>query len=76
MGVVLIIAGIVLVIVSGKITRRYFKHRLPLDGLSNHDKADLMEASAGTGVVPSWVSLLNLVGWAIGVIGVIVLLAG
>jgi len=76
MGLIVIIAGIALILVSGSVTRSSFKKNLPLDGLSNHEKADLMEASAGSGAVPAWVSAMNLLGWAIVVIGVIALIAG
>ncbi len=74
-GIILIILGVVLILVSGRLTGHYFKQRLPLDALSSHEKADMMEASAGKGVIPTWVSGMNLLGWVVAVIGVVVLIA-
>lgn len=65
-GLVMLVVGIGALLVSGSVTRRRVGEAFgQVDDTS-------MRMSTGTGVVPKWVSLLNLVGWALIVVGLIV----
>jgi len=62
----LILIGVAGIVLSAALTKSQFnKNRLPFD---------LLEHSAGTGLVPSWVSFINIASWIILVIGVLSLL--
>lgn len=69
-GVILIVAGIVAIGASGAMTRR----RVGLT-FGRVDEVS-MRFSEGTGVVPTWVSLINLGGWVLIIVGVIVVAIG
>lgn len=62
----LAILGAVAVVVAGVITTR-----LVTRTFGDSSRFSMMSAQ-GTGVVPSWVSLINLGGWALIVVGLIV----
>ena len=63
---VLIFVGVVGIALSAVLTKRRFnKSQLP---------PGLLEHTAGTGLVPSWVSLINIVSWIIVGIGVVSLI--
>ena len=60
-----IIIGVVGIVLSAVLTMQQFnKSRLP---------PELLEHTAGTGLVPSWVSFVNIVSWFILGIGVLAL---
>jgi len=64
--VALIIIGVAGIAVSGVLTKRRFnRSRLP---------PELLEHTAGTGLVPKWVSLLNIVSWIVLGIGTLSLI--
>ncbi len=52
-----IIAGIITIIISGVLTN-YFRKKVGFP-------KELAEHLPGTGVIPKWVSLINLGGWAL-----------
>jgi hypothetical protein len=59
----LILIGIVGIVLSATLSKQRFnKSRLP---------PEVQEHTAGTGLVPSWVSLVNIVSWIILGIGVL-----
>jgi len=60
-----IIIGILAVLASPILSRQYIDRKLP--GLP----AELTRDVAGRGIVPSWVSTINLVGWGLIVLGVL-----
>lgn len=68
-GVVLIIVGIIALITSAVLTNKY------VTGTFGEVTPASMRMSEGTGVVPSWVSLINLAGWTTAAIGAVVLVA-
>ena len=62
----LIIVGLAGIALSAVLTKRRFnKSRLP---------PVLLEHTAGTGLVPSWVSLINIVSWVVVGVGVLSLI--
>ncbi len=69
MSVGLLIIGFVGIAASALLTRNYWRRA----GLHSYEARN---ASAGTGIVPSWVSLLNLASWLCLLLGVVMLLYG
>jgi len=71
-GVVLIIAGIVLTQISGALTKKIIRANNPD---ANHYSAAEMKEEwqrvSGTGLIPSWVSLISLGGWGVAIWGVV-----
>lgn len=63
---VLIVIGVVGIILSAILTRQKFNR----SGLPSQ----LLEHTAGTGLVPSWVSFLNIASWVILAIGILLLI--
>jgi len=53
MSVLLIIVGIGSILFSAIKSRQ----------LASHIPPELLEETTGTGIVPSWVSLINILGW-------------
>lgn len=65
MGFVLIVVGFVGIVVSGNMSTRRFKQ----SGLPPESWKD----TAGTGLVPAWVSFINIGSWVVLVLGVLAL---
>ena len=63
--IITLVASVVCLFVTGNLTASYLKK----SGFTNED----WESVAGTGVVPSWVSLLSLASWVGVVVGVVLL---
>lgn len=61
----LLIAGIIGVVASGLISRHYIDKAMP--GLPR----ELHGETAGKGIVPGWVSILNFASWGAGILGVL-----
>ncbi len=61
MSVLLIIVGIGGILFSAIRSRQ----------LASHIPPELLEETAGTGIVPSWVSLINIMGWLAIIAGLI-----
>jgi hypothetical protein len=65
LGIVLIIAGIFFLILGGKTTKRCLeKNNLAVLVMTPQQIKEEQQKVCGTGVVPGWVSLLVLAGWA------------
>lgn len=60
---ILILLGLVGVVLSGILTKRRFNQ----SGLPS----ELLEHTAGKGLVPAWVSALNILSWIVLGIGVV-----
>ena len=70
----LVLAGVGAILVSGLLTGSYARRNAPwIAHLDAGDRADALNEMAGTGVVPKWVSHINLMGWGLLVIGLILI---
>lgn len=65
MGIALIVAGVIGILVSGTMSTRRFK--------STGLPAESWKHTAGTGLVPQWVSFMNLASWVVLALGVVLL---
>lgn len=73
-GLGLIVVGLIGIVASGKLSNFHVRRHDPDFFSKDHEVMKARwRAIKGTGVVPSWVSLLNLLGWGSGVIGLILL---
>ncbi|MDA2934830.1 hypothetical protein MYX82_10880 [Acidobacteria bacterium AH-259-D05] len=61
MATFLLIAGILAIVFSAVKSRQ----------LTAHIPPELREHTAGTGIVPSWISLINILGWITVLAGVV-----
>ena len=68
-GITIAIIGIVAMFTGGRITSVLIRRTHGPDIFASKERT---HATTGTGVVPPWVSLLTLAGWALLAIGVIV----
>lgn len=67
--------GIAGIITSGVLTGKAAKKNAPwMSELDPGERADALNETAGTGIVPRWISLVNLASWSAVVIGVLLLL--
>lgn len=64
----ILIIGVMCVVASAVLTREKWRD----EGIP----PELAEYTAGTGIVPRWVSLINLIGWGAIIIGVFILVFG
>jgi hypothetical protein len=63
---VLIIIGIIGIVLSGILTKQSLnKHEIP---------TELLDQTAGTGLVPKWISLVNITSWVVLGVGVLSLI--
>ena len=60
---ILIIFGVIGLVLSSYLTRRFLSGAGIPQGLWNY--------APGTGIVPSWVSLINIISWALLGIGIL-----
>ena len=76
-GILLVILGPALMAISTRFTRRYIIRHNPMALLfSPAELKAEWKRLAGTGVVPSWVSLIGLLGWACLLVGLALIYGG
>lgn len=64
----ILLFGVILVVVSGILTR---KNIVQNSTTKNMDWDQIDQHVPGTGIVPTWVSILNIGGWILAVFGII-----
>ena len=68
MAVLLAVLGVAAIAVSALLTRMYWRQA----GLDNYEDQN---ESAAEGIVPSWVSLINIAGWISVLVTIVILIS-